>query len=61
MCTSLVELWRACGVSQPEHGEGLKPGQVLVHALRLDCGSMKAVWPFFPMTSKPELQPIVES
>ena len=46
MCTSLVELWRACGVSQPEHGEGLKPGQVLVHALRLDCGSMKAVWPF---------------
>ncbi len=46
MRPSLFELWRACGVFPPGHGECLKPGQVLVHALPLDCGSMKAVWPF---------------
>jgi 4'-phosphopantetheinyl transferase len=46
MRTSLVDLWQACGVSPPEREEGLKSGQVLVHALPLDRGSMKAVWPF---------------
>jgi phosphopantetheinyl transferase len=46
MCTSLVNLWRACGVSPPGREKGLKSGQVLVHALPLDRGSMKAVWPF---------------
>ena len=46
MRPSLFELWRACGVFPPGRGECLKPGQVLVHALPLDCGSMKAVWPF---------------
>jgi 4'-phosphopantetheinyl transferase len=46
MSTSLVELWRACGVSPLVREESLKSGQVLVHALPLDRGSMKAVWPF---------------
>jgi phosphopantetheinyl transferase len=46
MRTSLVDLWWACGVSPPKREEGLKSGQVLVHALPLDRGSMKAAWPF---------------
>lgn len=46
MRTSLVDLWWACGVSPLKREEGLKSGQVLVHALPLDRGSMKAVWPF---------------
>jgi phosphopantetheinyl transferase len=46
MRPSLFELWRACGVFPLERDEGLKSGQVLVLALPLDRGSMKAVWPF---------------
>ncbi len=46
MRTSLVDLWWACGVPSPKRDEGLKSGQVLVHALPLDRGSMKAAWPF---------------
>ena len=46
MCGSPVQLWRACGVTPPEHEEGLDSGQILVYALPLNSGSKKAVWPF---------------
>ncbi len=46
MCASLVQLWRACGVTPPEHEEGLDSRQILVYALPLNRGSTKAVWPF---------------
>jgi 4'-phosphopantetheinyl transferase len=46
MCASLVQLWRACGVTPPEHEEGLDSGQILVYALPLNSGSKKIVWPF---------------
>jgi hypothetical protein len=45
MCGSPVQLWRACGITPPEHEEGLDSGQILVYALPLNSGSKKAVWP----------------
>jgi phosphopantetheinyl transferase len=44
MSASLVQLWRACGVTPPEHEEGLGSEQIIVYALPLNRGSTKAVW-----------------
>ena len=52
MHKTLAELWKACGVSLPGVDPVIKPGQILIYALPLDCSSIKAVRPFLSIDEK---------
>ncbi len=52
MSKTLTELWRTCGVSPPEFMTDVEVGQIIVHVLRLNRGSIQAVWPFLSNDEK---------